>query len=281
MLGARLHRIVLSCLGLFAAMALGPFPAWSTPPARFEGRPTVILAYEVRANPPRHLGTGTAIDWERPGLTLELLRTVGERLRINFQFKRMPWKRGLYLVETGEVDGLFHASYKADREAIGVYPKTAEGRLDEGRAIFFQSYALHVLKGSPVRWDGKTISGLGDRPVGVTGGYSIIGDLLNMSVRIEEGKVQELNLSKLIEGRIAAYAELENMAAAAIRREPSRFADVVKLEPPLATKAYYLLLSHPFVARDPALAEAIWGTIAQVNVSAEFQARIDVYATGS
>ena len=206
---------------------------------------------------------------------------MGERLRINLRFKRIPWKRGLFLLETGEVDGIFHASYKADREAFGLYPKTVDGQPDENRAIFSQSYALYVLKGSPVRWDGKTISGLGKRAVGATAGYSIIASLRSMGVSIAEDKAQELNLSKLVEGRIAAYAELENMAAAAIRREPARFADVVKLEPPLVTKPYYLLLSNAFVKRDPVLAEAIWDTIVEVNGSAEFQAQIDAYAAGS
>lgn len=266
---------------LLAALIVMPSATEAAPPEQFEGRPSLTFVYEVRANPPRYLGAGTAIDWDRPGLTLELFKLVGERLRINLNFRRVPWKRGLFLVETGEVDGIFHASYKPDRESLGVYPKTRDGRLDERRAIFFQSYALHVLKDSPVRWNGKTISGLGGKPVGVTGGYSIVGDLRTMGVPLEEGKVQELNLSKLVEGRIAAYAELENMAAAAIRRDPARFGDVVKLDPPLKTKAYYLLLSHALVKRDTALAEVIWNTIAEINASTEFQALIDAYATGS
>ncbi len=270
---------MIAAAGWYLGFAVGS--AMAEPPARFENRPTVTFAFETRANPPRYLGEGTAINWDRPGLTLDLLKAVGKRLRINIGFRRLPWKRGLYLVETDEVDGIFHASYKPEREAIGVYPKTPDGQVDDARAIFFQSYALHVLRGSSVTWDGQTIDGLGGAAVGATAGYSIVGDLEKAGIRVETGKVQEVNLNKLVAGRIAAYAELENMAAAAIQRNPGAYGDVVKLEPPLQTKAYFLLLSKGLVARDPDLAEAIWDTIAVVNADPGFQIRLDAYTGGS
>jgi len=270
-------RIALAALlGLLLAA-----PAAAQPPAVFEGRPTLTFVYETRANPPRYLGEGTEINWDRPGLTLELLKRVGERLRVNLEFRRYPWKRGLFLVETGEVDGIFHASYKVEREKIGRYPKTADGMVDPSRAIFVQAYALHVLRGSNVGWDGETITGLGDRAVGATAGYSIVGDLEKRGLRVETGKVQELNLNKLVAGRIAAYAELENMAAAAIAANPSAYADVIKLDPPLISKPYYLLLSHALAARDPALAEQVFDAIAEINADPAFLDLVAIYAAGS
>lgn len=267
-------------LALSFALALSAVPAaTAAAPAAFPGRPTLTFVYEVRANPPRYLGEGTFIDWDRPGLSLELLKQVGETLRINLSFKRVPWKRGLLMVQTGEADGIFHASFKQDRERIGVYPKTADGMPDPSRAIFTQSYALHVMAGSPVTWDGTAIGGLGDGAVGATDGYSIVSDLERMGVRVETAKIQELNLSKLVQGRIAAYAELENMAAAAIRQQPDAFADVVMLQPPLVSKPYYLLLSHQFVDRDPELARKVWDAIVTVNGSAAFKAMTEAYVT--
>jgi polar amino acid transport system substrate-binding protein len=270
--------ILLIVLALAAGAAA---PAWAEPPARFDGRPTLTFVYETQANPPRYLGAGTAINWDRPGLTLELLRALGARLQVNLEISRYPWKRGLYLVETGEADGIFHASYKPERERIGVYPKTADGAVDPSRAIFTQAYFLHVLRGSPVRWDGTTITGLGDAAVGATAGYSIVADLERMGVKVETGKIQGINLNKLVAGRIAAYAELENMAAAAIASDPAAYGEVVKLEPALISKPYYLLLSHAFVERDPALAAAVFDTIAEINADPAFQARASVYASGA
>ena len=97
---------------LLAAVSLaGAARAAAEPPKEFPGQPTLRLAYETTPNPPRHLGEGTAIDWNRPGLTLELLKRVGERLKVNLSFKRVPWMRGLLMLENGEIDGIFHASY--------------------------------------------------------------------------------------------------------------------------------------------------------------------------
>lgn len=264
---------------LFAVVAMaGADRAAAQAPLEFAGRPTLRFAYETTANPPRHLGDGTAIDWNRPGLTLELLKRVGERLRVNLSFKRVPWMRGLLLLENGEIDGIFHASYTPEREAIGAYPKTDDGRLDESRAVFFQAYALFVRPGSTVTWDGTTLGGLDGRPVGATAGYAIVGDLERMGVRVETGRFPSLSFSKLMEGRIAAYAELETMAQALIRREPERLGSLVKLEPPLRARAYYLMLSHAFVDRDRALANGVWDAIAKIRDSEEFQQLDSRYA---
>jgi polar amino acid transport system substrate-binding protein len=43
--------------------------------------------------------------------------------------------------------------------------------------------------------------------------------------------------------------------------------------PPLIEKPYYLMLSHQFVATEPALAERIWRTIAQVRNSPAYRKR--------
>ena len=274
------HRMDGLAMVLVAAVALAA-PAAAEPPAEFPGRPTLRLVYETTPNPPRHLGEGTAIDWDRPGLTLEMLKRVGARLEVTVEFKRVPWKRGLLMLETGEADGIFHASYVPERESIGVYPKTADGRPDDNRAIFHQSYALFVTAGSTVTWDGTAIGGLGGRPVGATAGYSVVGDLERLGVPVEVGRIPSLNLFKLVEGRIAAYAELETLAEASIRRDADRFGTVVKLAPPLVTKPYYLMLSTPFVARDRALAEAIWDAVAEVRESEEYRALADRYAGGS
>lgn len=268
---------------LAAIVGIGAWssPALAGPPAVFEGRPTLVIVYETTPNPPRHLGVGTAIDWDRPGLTVELLKRVGERLQVNLSFKRVPWKRGLLMLETGEADGIFHASYVASRESIGVYPKTAAGRPDDTRALFSQSYSLFVTRGSKVTWDGTAIGGLEGRPVGATDGYSVIRDLGRLGVSVEPGRVPALNLAKLVQGRLAAYAELENLAGEIIRRDPVQFESVVKLSPPLVTKPYYLLLSRQFVMRDPGLANAVWGAIPEVRASREFHELETLYTDGS
>src|SRR5690606_24666365 len=182
----------------FLATLAVPLAAAAQPPAEYPGRPTLRVVYETTPNPPRHLGVGTAIDWERPGLTLELIRDVGERLRLNLAFDRVPWKRGLLLIETGDADAIFHTSYVAGREAVGAFPKTADGQPDASRALFSQSYVLFAPAGSPVAWDGRAITGLAGRPVGATAGYAVVEHLRAHGVPVEAVRLPRLNLAKLI-----------------------------------------------------------------------------------
>ncbi|MEX0757986.1 MAG: transporter substrate-binding domain-containing protein, partial [Tistlia sp.] len=237
---------------------------------------TLRLVYEVTANPPRHLGAGTRIDWARPGLTLELLRLVGARLDIDFQFQRVPWKRGLFLVEQGLADGIFHTSHLPEREALLAYPRRADGTLDESRAIFVQSYLLYVRKGSPLRWDGTAFENL-DGPVGAISSYSVVQDLRRMGVPVEEERSLTINLRKLLEGRIAASAELEGMGDAAIAAHPAFAGAIEKLQPPLRSKPYYLTFGRAFRDAEPELAERVWDAIAAEKAGPAFAALAESY----
>lgn len=245
----------------------------TTPPAAAD-RP-IRLAFEPVANPPRYYGEGTAVDWNRPGLTLELLKRVEARLGIVFAYQRMPWNRALYLLENNELDGVFHASFAPERLKIGVYPMH-NGQPDPTRAIFTQSYAFYRLRGSAFNWDGQAVSGA-DRPVGVTGGYSVINDLKKLGLMIEEDRGKEINFNKLLNSRISAFADLENMTDLFLQRHPERYGAVEKLPLPIVSKHYYLILSHGFHETNRSLAESIWDAIHAIKESDEFVEIISRY----
>lgn len=271
---ALVARLLLCLLATFAASSAGraaaagqDFGQGSNP-----GAATVVrLVYEVTPNPPRHLGAGTEIDWRKPGLTLELLRLVGARLDVDFRFQRVPWKRGLFLVEQGLADGLFHTSYLPEREALLAYPRRPDGTVDAARAIFEQSYMIYVRKGSPLRWDGLAFENL-EGPVGVIASYSVASDLRRMGVTVSEERSLMINLRKLLEGRIAAAAELQSMTDPVIAGHPVFAGRIEKLLPPFISKPYFLTFGHDFQRRAPELAERIWDAIAAVNASPAFAA---------
>jgi polar amino acid transport system substrate-binding protein len=235
---------------------------------------SITLVYETTHNPPRSLGKGTSINWAKPGLTLELLRLVGDRLGVEFIYQRMPWKRGLKLVEKNKVDGIFHASYKEARESIGVYPKK-DNIPDDSQAIFLQSYVLYKLKGASPEIKEGVIS-LTEGDIGVINNYSIGSDLRKNGHKVQEANTLEVNFNKLVRGRIAAFATLENMADDYLSRNHSKYSNVVKVKPALKTKPYYLLFSHNFVKTNPDLTRQIWQTIAELKKSDIFK---DIIAT--
>lgn len=232
------------------------------------------IVYEETPNPPRHLGQGAAIP-EPPGITVDILRLVAQRLDLDLQLLRVPWERGLFMVEIGEADGIFHSSFRTERLAIGVYPMVGD-RPDESRAIFFQNYSFYVRANSGVTWDGTTLEGLA-RPVGATAGYSVVSDLEAMGLTVETERSALINFRKLESGRIDAYAELQTMADVFLVESGGMVEGIVRLRPPIVEKAYYLMLSHPFYDAHPEVAEAIWDEIAAINASSDHEAIADRY----
>ncbi|WP_431857468.1 substrate-binding periplasmic protein [Azospirillum sp.] len=257
-------------LGLTCLLVLLALPALADP------APRVRLVFATDANPPRVMGEGTAIDWEKPGLTPELLRLVAVRAGVAFTFERVPWKRGLFLVETGEADGLFQASHLPDRMGVMAFPMKA-GRPDPARALMEQRYVLYKRSGSPVAWDGARLTGT-DGPVGAISSYSVVDELARLGIPVDEAKTQEHNLDKLVGGRIAAYAGLEAMTDALIAAHPDKYGRLVKVMPPLVSKPYYLVFSRAFYSEHRDVAERIWDAIAEVNASDAFAAIVRRYA---
>jgi len=235
----------------------------------------INLAYEDIHNPPYALGRGTSIDWNKPGQTLELLKIAGKQIGVEFSFKRMPWKRGLYLLQKNEIDGIFHGSYKPERENIGVYPKN-NGHPDENRAMLFQTYVLYKLKNSLVDFNGQNILNL-NGVIGANNGYSIAADLRKKGYAIEESRSLSVNFEKLNVRKIETFAMLENMGDDFLQRNSDKYPKIIKVDTALKSKAYYLLFSHKFVQQHKALSEKIWNIIVEIKESDEFKTVVSKY----
>ncbi len=222
-----------------------------------------LVAYEDTAQPPYHLGEGRAVP-EPPGVSVEMVRMLREYLpELRIQFRRIPWSRCLKELEYGKVDAIFNGSFRPERMSMGAYPMR-DGHPDPSRRITVLEYALYTLKNSPVIWDGQQIRHL-NGPVGAPAGYSIVDDLRAWRVPMEEALNTRTTLVMLNYGRVAAVAAQTVTADKLLRDEPVLFAEVVKRQPPLVSKPYYLLISHQFMARHPGLAERIWEALASIR----------------
>ena len=233
------------------------------------------IVYFNKENPPRVSGAGTSIDWSKPGITVELFKMVEKSVGVEFQFKRMPWKRCLYAVEHGLADATFHASFKPARAEFGDYP-TREGKLDPTRGIYKNSYVFYIRRGSDVSWNGKTISNA-SRPIGTQLSYSIADDLREMGYEVEEEASVASNLNKLAAGRISAYAEIESIADYRLAKDKTRYENIVKLQPPLSEKVYYLLIAKSFVEKNRQLAEQIWDAVRDVQQTDAYREMVGKY----
>jgi len=205
------------------------------------------------------------------GLDFELLSEVARRLDLEFAYQTMPWKRCLAQLNANQVQGAFSASFVRERMALGVYPGGREA--DPERRLHTDTYVLVRRKGSTVDWNGRDFLNLDGR-IGIELGYSV-GDFLRArSIQVDEGTQRSSDLlEKLLAGRVAAAALLGGAVASHLKRDPSLAGKIEVRGPPLIEKPYYLMLSHQFVTAEPALAERIWRTIAQVRNSPAYRRR--------
>jgi polar amino acid transport system substrate-binding protein len=187
----------------------------------------------------------------------------------------MPWARSLRSLSTNVVDGIFHASFNEDRTKLGHYPMK-DGKVDPERNMLTQSYVLYKRKDSTLSWDGKKFKNLKGK-IGVILNYAIVKDLKKMKVELDEVRSQLVNLNKLVKGRVAGVVGIENMNDTPIKENPELFKDIVKVEPAVKRKKYYLMLSKDYVKRNPKTSEKIWDTIREIRESEEYQKIVEKY----
>ncbi|MDB5362296.1 MAG: ABC-type amino acid transport/signal transduction system, periplasmic component/domain [Rhodospirillales bacterium] len=265
-----LRRLVLLLAGIVAACL-------ASAAARAAETPALALVYDTNENPPFTYGVGTDTDPKKPGFVIELIRAAAAHAGVPVSFNRVPWARGLEMVETHEADGIFMASYTEDRLRYGVYPMN-DGKPDAARKLTDLSYWLYTRRDSGVGWDGKTITNL-HTPIAATTGYAVVPLLEKMSQKVVTDPNHLRNLHKLESGDLDAYAELQAHVDGLIRAYPKQFRTIVKLEPPIRTTAYYLMVSKTFYAARPADAERLWDAIAWVNAQPEFQDMVEAKYT--
>lgn len=223
-------------------------------------RDHVTLCYEAQDVRPWRTEKGE-------GLNFTLLKMVGQRLDIEFDFQSIPWKRCLAQLRINAVDGAFAVSFKPDRREIGEYPGGAHA--DAAKRMHTDTYVLLRRRGSKVEWDGKQFNHL-DGAIGFQLGYSV-GDVLRAhNVEVDEGSQRAEELArKLIAGRVAAAA-MGGSDAAGLMRGPLG-AQLEQLPVPIIEKPYFLILSHALVASRPQLAARIWNEIEKVRNSATYR----------
>lgn len=221
----------------------------------------ISFCTEDKDQAPYVLGDGTSLKDTNPGLSIDIVELAAKRVGSSATFMRAPWKRCLALMEKGEVDGVFMGSFKKDRMKLGAYPM-ADGNVDPSRRLTMSSYSLYRLKGSAPTWDGKAYSGI-DGKVGAPLGYSIVKDLTKHGLKVEESKGTPTDFKKLEAKRIVAVAAQTTTGDQLM--ESGDFPNIEKVETPLVTKPYYVLLSNQLVAKDAALADSFWKAVGDIR----------------
>lgn len=219
---------------------------------------TLKLAYSDIQSFPFQMGHGRDTPFP-PGLSIDIINKVASTLDIDIEYQRLPGKRVLQYIKSGKVDGGFIFSYNPQRAEYARYPM-ANGVPDSSKRIATIGYYFYKLKGQPFEWDGVSFSGSKRKLVGAHLGFSIVKELKNKSIHVEEVKTTEQLFHMLETKRLPSIAIQDTTAQAYLNE--NRVLNVERVEPAIKTKDYYLTFSRKFVGNNPELVKKIWQSIA-------------------
>jgi polar amino acid transport system substrate-binding protein len=191
---------------------------------------------------------------------------VQSKLRIDFDYELLPWKRCLAKLKANEVDGAFTVSYSDERRQYGAFPGGALA--DANKRMHVARYFLVRRKGSDIGWDGKNFSKV-EGKIAFQLGYSVGEMLRAQKVDVDETSDSPNNVGrKVLAGRVAGAAMIDSDTAQLMRGPLAAKLEVMDM--PLMEKPYFLILSNALVKTKPDLAEQIWKSIEDVRESKEY-----------
>lgn len=213
----------------------------------------------------------TVMDSKGAGITgihTEMVQKIFDFMQIKAEITSLPWKRCLSLVETGEYDAVYSASFKDDRAKYMLYPQEA---LDEVEYVF-----VTTKDPKTVAWDDKRTFANLPQPLGSPLGFSVTTDLKKeQGLKIDDGAVTDrTNFEKLLAGRVQSIVILRQ-AYESLKKEFKAEGKVFELQPAYIDKKKYFLtvrktFDRPgFKATD--FAKAVDSVILQMRTTGELK----------
>ena len=85
-----------------------------------------------------------------------------------------------------------------------------------------------------------------------------------IGLKVNESSSTQSNIKKLIAGRVSAIA-LQEITGDYFIKTSAEFSNLEKVEQPIITKPYYLMISNQFKGKSPKIAENIWDAVASLR----------------
>ncbi|GAB2932407.1 substrate-binding periplasmic protein [Rheinheimera gaetbuli] len=234
--------VLLLCLSLLLAFV-----------TRAEHNVTLTFCYEDKQLLPYYTGEGHVTP-ALPGVTLEHLHaTAAVAGNVKLIFVRFPWRRCLQKLEQNEVDALV-ATYLPQRSEFAVYPTTADGKPDPGRAM--SSHATCLVHRADNDIQQKITQQHGNLVFSRPLGYSTPDYPAGISVVPVRSQQQALEL--VLSGRVDATTTLCKVNDVAGADLLSQRKPLIVVYPPLYETTGYLVFSQAFYQQNTALAEQLW-----------------------
>lgn len=235
---------------------------------------TLRFCYQDKPLPPYYLHSGP-VPGNNPGASIEHLQQLVQAVPgLQLQLIRLPWKRCLAALETGEVDALI-ASYQPERRRFARFP-LRDGKPDPSRAFAAHATCFVSRPDATWRWDGAQILGIDKLVVARPYGYAPIKLTKPDSVLMHYTLSGTMDLQLLQAGRVQAVTSLCEIAGKDIQSYNITNRGLVMVRPPISYNTGFLVFSQPFYLEQQALAEALWQQLKVNKAEAIYHKYIDL-----
>ncbi len=208
------------------------------------------------------------------GLYVDIAKDAADRLNWRISIRPMDWKKCLRQVETGHIDGILGASYKAKRAEFMYYPEGAEKKGRTPARLSTAEYVVVTPTNSNYRFDGNVKSI--PQPLRVPRGYSVADDLKKAGVTVDtKSRGDEVTLMKMATSKDGAVVTLRSVAEK-YSKSPAFSGKITIQNKAYKSKDYFLTISKASNMSEEKR-NALWSAIAAVTedtaLVAEYQSK--------
>jgi polar amino acid transport system substrate-binding protein len=234
------------------------------------------FCYEDKQLRPYYFGDNNQIPAERPGATIEHLQLLTTLVpNLSLKLERLPWKRCLAKLASGETDAVV-GSYAKEREKLGRFPLNTQKKPDPTRAFAEHQTCLVTRKDAKWGWDGKKFIGIEQVVIARPLGYAPLQSPEKQKIVMHYTLSGTMDLDLLERGRVNAVTTLCKIAGENAVTPYIQDRDLKVLMPPLYTNTGYLIFSHQFYNANSQLAEQLWQQLAENRGQAIYHSYLDL-----
>jgi ABC-type amino acid transport substrate-binding protein len=227
--------------------------------------------------PPYYMGSGATLA-ERPGASIELLRSILKSVGCPALFIRMPVARIRPALAEGSIDMAGINGHQSDL-ANAALPVDKQGLLDTRRSI--EAYTMVMVRSADaLAPDIDTAEYFKGRRLGMSHGISYVAALRASGILVDDGAINmERNINKLLLGRVDGYAMTMTSPTDFDAELRIRYHDkLMRLNRPIRVSNTWLAVSKAYYERYPERVDTMWEWIG-VNARTHMREALKRYTT--
>lgn len=240
-----------------------------------------LVAFAVKAGKPINICTDTNFWYpftyvkdetkQVTGLHIDIINKALTNAGYEPHYKALPWKQCLSEAKAGHFDAVATVSYKTDRTSYLDYPADASQNGKSKERVTQVEYVVITpvkdAKGNPSTYtyqgDIKTIPS----PVRIPTGYSIVENLEQAGLKVEENPHSIDNFKKLVKEKTGSVVDLQDLTQH-LASQPEFSGQLKIVSDPIFSKSYFLAFAKKgnLTTEDQ---KKIWEAIAKVRENSE------------